>query len=164
MKLDEMLETIETSEVSDWTTIDRPTFAQDIQQVSGGDRIWVEVEEHHTLLSFRPNLSISIVLGLQHRQEFFEDWARDFPDQNASSTWVDFRYNGVPVYRSLRVLVDGARAALPCPTGVHEKDIPKRQYHIWQLLDQVTGSGRMDEYFARAGLKVVDRPWPRPND
>ena len=80
---------------------DRPTFAQDIEQISGGlhQVPWVEVHEHHSLLSYRPDLRISIALGLAHRADFVVDWAQLFPDKHASSSRVDFRYNGVPVYR-----------------------------------------------------------------
>lgn len=105
MKLEELLKTIEESDASEWTVFDRPTFAQDIQQISGGlhQVPWVEVHEHHSLLSYRSDLRISIALGLTHRTDFVEDWAQSFPDKHASSSWVDFRYNGVPVYRSLRI-------------------------------------------------------------
>lgn len=52
MKLEELLKTIEESDASDWTVFDRPTFAQDIQQVSGGlhQVPWVEVHEHHSAI------------------------------------------------------------------------------------------------------------------
>ena len=82
MKLEELLKTIEESDASEWTVFDRPTFAQDIQQVSGGlhQVPWVEVHEHHSLLSYRSDLRISIALGLTHRADFVEDWTQLFPD------------------------------------------------------------------------------------
>jgi hypothetical protein len=112
MKLEEMLSMIENSDAGDWNSIDRPTFAQDIQQVSGGGNPvrWVEIDEHHSLMVLRTDLSISIALGLSHSDDFSEDWACGFADKRATSSWVDFRYNDVPVLRELRVLVDGARA------------------------------------------------------
>jgi hypothetical protein len=165
VKLEELLKTIEESDASDWTVFDRPTFAQDIQQVSGGlhQVPWVEVHEHHSLLSYRSDLRISIALGLTHRADFVEDWAQSFSDKHASSSWVDFRYNGVPVYRGLRVLVDGGRAGLPCPAQ-GSKDIPKRQYYIWRLIDELIGSEQMDDYFRRAKLNIVDVYWPGPKN
>jgi hypothetical protein len=163
MTLDEMLDLIAGSNASDWTYITRPVFAQDLQQVSGGGNPtptrWIEVQEHDQLLSYKPDLRISIATGLPHRDQFFEDWARDFPDKDASSTWVDFRFNGVPVLRELRVLVDGARAGLPCPRP-GSMDIPERQYKIWHLIDQVIGSGRFDEYFNLSALKISRDRWP----
>lgn len=161
MKLEELLKTIEESDASEWTVFDRPTFAQDIQQVSGGGHQvpWVAVNEHHTLLSYRSDLRISIAFGLNHRDNFVADWTQSFPD--ASSSWVDFRYNGVPVYRALRVLVDGGRAGLPCPAP-GSKDIPRRQFYIWRLIDELIGSEQMDDYFKRAKLNIVDVYWPGP--
>jgi hypothetical protein len=165
VKLEELLKTIEESDASEWTVFDRPTFAQDIQQISGGlhQVPWVEVHEHHSLLSYRSDLRISIALGLTHRTDFVEDWAQSFPNKHASSSWVDFRYNGVPVYRAPRVLVDGGRAGLPCPSP-GSKDIPRRQYNIWRLIDELLGSEQMDEYFKRAKLNIVDVYWPGPKD
>jgi hypothetical protein len=159
--LDEMLEAIENSEASDWTYFTRPTFAQDIHQVSGGGHPvpWVEVQEHDMLLSFKPDLAISIVAGLPHRDDFFEDWARRYPDEKASSSWVDFRYNGVPVLRELRVIVDGGRAGLPCPRPGTLK-IPERQFRIWRLIDEVVSLGQYDDYFRRADFEVTKEPWP----
>lgn len=161
MTLDELLTIVEESEARDWTYFTRPTFAQDIQQVSGGGHPvpWVEIQEHDMLLSYKLDLSISIVMGLEHRDDFYADWARKFPDEHASSSWVDFRYNGVPVLRELRVLVDGARAGLPCPPP-GSLEIPERQYRIWSLLDEIVGLGQMDDYFGRSGLMVTKGTWP----
>lgn len=77
MKLEELFKTIEESDASEWTVFDRPTFAQDIQQVSGGlhQVPWVQVHEHHSLLSYRSDLRISIALGLTHRANFVVNWA-----------------------------------------------------------------------------------------
>lgn len=165
MTLDELFDTIEESEASDWTHIDRPVFAQDMQQLSGGGHAvpWIEVDEHDSLLSFRHDLSISIALGLTHRKEFIENWAQGFPDKSASSVWVDFRYNGVPVFRALRVVVDGGRAGLPCPAP-GSMEVSERQYRVFELIDNVIGSGRMGEYFKRAGLKTVALRWPTSQD
>jgi hypothetical protein len=156
-----MPKSIEDSDPSDWTYITRPVFAQDMQQVSGGGQPvpWVEVEEHNILLSYKQDLSISIVSGLPHTKEFAEDWVEKFPDKRASSSWVDFRYNGVTVLRELIVHVDGGRVSLPClePGSL---DIPQRQYRIWQIMDNVVGSGKFSEYFKRAGFKVTKEHWP----
>ncbi|MGY4572576.1 hypothetical protein [Bradyrhizobium sp. USDA 3256] len=162
MTLEELLSKIEESDASEWNSINRPTFAQDIQQVSGGHPVpWVEIDEHHSLLVLRTDLRISIALGLTHLEDFQEDWATKFADRKASSSWVDFRYNGVPVLRELRVLVDGARAGLPVPQ-FGKVDIPERQYNIWRLIDAVVGSGNFADYFKRAGLQTVDVYWPEP--
>ncbi|MBY5374213.1 hypothetical protein [Rhizobium leguminosarum] len=162
MTLDELLKTIADSEAEDWSYITRPIFAQDINQVSGGgrDTPWIEVQEHDQLLVYRKDLRISIAVGLPHRDKFYEDWARGFPDPDASSDWVDFRYNGMPVYRDIRVLVDGARASLPVPAPSTDK-VPRLQYTIWRLIDEVVGAGRFDEYFNGAGLTISDHNWPR---
>ncbi len=140
LTLEELMKAIEESDPSDWNYIQRPVFAQDIQHVSGGGHPvpWVEIEEHSSLLVFRKDLRISIAMGLRHSTEFLEDWAQKFPDKHATSTWVDFRYNGVPVLRELTVHVDGARAALP-PPRIGTMEISERQSNIWQLIDAQDG-------------------------
>ncbi|MGX1107856.1 hypothetical protein AB7M47_006239 [Bradyrhizobium elkanii] len=72
MTLEELLSKIETSEPGEWTSISRPTFAQDIQQVSGGGHPvpWVTVDEHHSLLVLRTDLRISIAVGPDSPRKF----------------------------------------------------------------------------------------------
>lgn len=161
MTLEEYLTIVENSEPDDWTLIHRPTFAQDLQQTSGAASPvpWIEVEEHDTLLSYRHDLAISIVKGLPHRDEFEEPWAKNFPDPVAISSWVDFRYNGVPVLRALSVHVDGARAELPLPDA-RTMEVSERQVRIWRLIDEASHGSRFDEYLHRAGLVATDKPWP----
>jgi len=161
MTLEELLSKIESSDPSQWTNITRPTFAQDLSQVSHGDdsTSWIELHEHHTLLVLRSDLSISIALGLPHLSDFREPWAKNFPDSQARSYWVDFRYNAVPVLRELTVQVDGGRAGLPVP-GAGTVEISERQYAIWNVIDSVSGSGRFPDYFQRAGFKKLKTFWP----
>lgn len=92
MTLDQFFKVIEESEASDWTSIGRPVFAQDMQQVSGGGQTvpWVEIDEHHSLMSFRKDLSISIATGLTHREEFLKTGHKRFQTNTHRRTGSTF--------------------------------------------------------------------------
>jgi hypothetical protein len=162
MKLDDLIATIAKSAASDWTKIDRPIFLQDHQQVSGGGHPlpWIEIDEHHTLLSYREDLRISIATGITHLKDFSAPWANKHPDPRASSDWVDFLYNGRPVLRELIVWVDGGRSGLPVPP-IGSNKISDLQYRIWSLINELTSSADFDNYLSRTGFDVEDFAWPR---
>ncbi|WP_311273562.1 MULTISPECIES: hypothetical protein [unclassified Rhizobium] len=162
MKLDDFLNIVATSSSYDWTKIERPVFLQSLSQISGNGQPvpWLEVDEHHTLLSYKNDLRISIATGLKHRASFSELWANGNPDPHASSDWVDFLYNGRPVLRELIVWVDGGRSGLPVPRPSSNK-IPDRQYQIWRLINDLTAGGDFDRYFKSAGFEILSELWPR---
>lgn len=162
MTLNELLAAVAESNPGDWSYIERPIFAQDVQQVSGSGHPvpWIEVQEHDDMMVLRSDLRISIATGLPHLEDYFEDWAREFPDERARSDFIDFRFHGVPVFRTVRVLVDGARAGLPVPPKPGTRDIPDLQYRVFSVIDAVAGSGQMDRYFDMAKFRIVDEPWP----
>lgn len=159
MKLDKLFSLIENSKAEDWTRVDAPVFVQDVRQGShSGDVPSVSVEEHDVLISFKPDLRISIAVGFPNPSEVFEKWAHSFPGK-VFSDFIDFRFNGVAVTRGVRVLVDGAATGLPVPEG-KDMVIPKRQYRIWRLLNEFSGGGDFDDYFKRAGMTIGTAAWP----
>ncbi|WP_027555242.1 hypothetical protein [Bradyrhizobium sp. Cp5.3] len=162
MTLDGLIKTIENSDASDWRVIQQPIFTQEMSAASNGSgQHWVEVREHYKLLVYEKDLSISIAMGFPDNDRFQEKWANEFADPNASSTFVDFRYNGVPVLREITVHVDGDRARLPLPKSSKELEVSRRQSAVWRLFDEISGSGKYDEYLGRAGIKETDAKWPR---
>jgi hypothetical protein len=160
VRLDDFLNTVQASNVGDWTTVHSPSFLQHLEQTSSSDGSrWLEVEGHHTVFSYKEDLRISIAFGLSHRENFQEPWTKNFPDPSASSVWIDFLYNGRPVLRSLMVLVDGARCGLPLPSN-KTMSVPQRQADIWRLLNALQSSYDFDQYISDAGITVTSSPWP----
>lgn len=160
MKLDKLFSLIENSKAEDWTRVDAPVFVQHVQYGSGrpGAVPSLSVEEHDVLISFKPDLRISIAIGFPNPFEVFETWASSFPGK-VFSDFVDFRFNGVVVTRGVRVLVDGAVTGLPVPEN-KDMVISKRQYRIWRLLNEFSGGGDFDDYFKRAGMTIGAAAWP----
>src|SRR2546423_6071392 len=111
MKLEELLSTIAKSNPSDWSTISRgPTFRDRLMQVSSGSDNWIEINSHHTIAVYKPNIAITLGFGMDWRPEFKEPWAQKFPDPNASGDYFDIYYYGALIYRNVYVAVDGGRA------------------------------------------------------
>src|SRR3954453_15501568 len=106
MTFHEYMAAVLASSPADWLRVDRPTCLQDLGTTQFGvdpRQQIIEIQEHHTVLTLRNDLSVGIALGLPHLRHFKEPWAQNFPDPDASSSWLDFLWNGRPVHRELRV-------------------------------------------------------------
>jgi hypothetical protein len=163
VQFDDFVQTIVDSEGADWVRIDRPVFLQSLDWGrfggSANDEV-VGLSEHSQLATLRTDLSISIARGLERGASFREPWTDRFPDTHATSGYVDLLWNGRTVYRTAEVHVDGGRASLPIP-NLEGLGVPKRQYILFQLLDELFGSGEFENYFRMAGFSIVESPWPR---
>ena len=65
-------------------------------------------EAHSSAAVYIPDISITMAFGLGANEDFKEEWANQFPDEKASSSFVDVFYNAALVYRAVYVTVDGA--------------------------------------------------------
>jgi hypothetical protein len=128
----------------------------------------LHVESHSEVASLKTDLSISIAWGFPCVEDFKEKWANQFPDQSASSRFVDFFYNGVMIFRDLYVSVDGGRCALPLPNlDVDPKSVeikrlwvPEAKWRFFRLLDSLRGVSEYDRYFKGAGIEIdQDKTW-----
>ncbi len=160
MDFETYIATIAKSRPSDWNRIEGGWLHRfalaNILDVKDKN---VEVEPYDEVLAFRPNLAISVSEGLVCRDEFNEEWAAQFA--KPYSIYVDFFYNGMMVFRTVAVRVDESRGLLPLPSP-DSKGVPRRYHDVIRALystDQ-QHQERFDEYFEKAGLKVVDEPWP----
>jgi hypothetical protein len=92
----------------------------------------------------------------------WRQWANQFPDPHATSSYVDFFYNGALIHRELYVTVDGGRVSLPLPERRGERLVTPIGYaRLCRLLVSFeTNANEFDRYIARAGIQVVDEPWP----
>jgi hypothetical protein len=163
MDFNTYLNTITDSDPQEWLSVHRPVFLQDHQfGTAGGVSGVLDIQEHHAVFTLKSDLSISIATGLpwDSGREFQEDWAMGFPDKRATADYLDLCWNGRPIYRAIRVLVDGARAGLPVPRA-GTLEIPETQNTLFRLVDQIGGAHEYDRYFSMAGFTEVNEPWPR---
>jgi hypothetical protein len=116
-----------------------------------------ERDDHQRIAVYKADLSVAIAWGLQHLADFQEGWVAEFDDPHASSEFVDVLYNGVPVDRELRVIVDGGRAGLPVPKpGDDARSVERWPYELLRVVQEMSGGWDYDDYVRRARLTVVD--------
>jgi hypothetical protein len=178
MKLTELMETIVNSDRDHWHKItcwgantgpsyhERLTFFQTWE----GQKGVLEAEDHSNVAIYIPDVSVTIAFGLKALDDFREDWANQFPDPHASSSYVDVFYNNALVFRDVYVSVDGGRSKLPLPRRIFDKtdkkkvvalEVQEDHYHFIRLVDSFEGGTHdFDDYFKRAGFKVVKERWP----
>ena len=149
------------SGADDWNVIAQPLLVQHLgveaHVVAGQPHHHVTVEHPSYAMALRSDLSISMMAGIVCAQTFAEPWASAFGD--AHTEYLTLQYNGSIVYRTLYVAVDGERCWLPMPKA--GTNAVARPYHdLVRLINALTRTIPYDEYIARAGLHVVDEPWP----
>ena len=91
MRLDDLMDTILRSVPTDWHAIhEYPTYRDNLSGVSDGQgHHWIEIESHHSVATFIPDVSLTIAWGIAVNKDFKEPWANTFPNQNASSAYAD---------------------------------------------------------------------------
>ncbi len=145
MILDELVDAIVQSERRDWVTIESgPLYGYDAPNQS------------RTVHVYRPDIAISAVLGAPSNTPA-PGWVTNFPDKTASVYYMSLFHHGALVYQDEVISVDGGRATLPFPTAHGSLDVPRRYAEsVRAFQDHAT----FDDYFARAQLKIIERPWP----
>jgi hypothetical protein len=114
---------------------------------------------HNEFLTLKNDLSISIAIGRLHLSDFDEPWVKGFPDPHASTSWIDLRWNGLPIQRLLGVHVDGARCMLPLPV-LTTMEVPKGKSDFFELIDSIVGHDDYRRYFSQSGMTTTSEPWP----
>jgi hypothetical protein len=167
MTLRDLVGCIVRSSPSDWNKIrGHPSYRDKFalhDPGSGGDRFWLKVQHPDAVAAYKADLSITMAWGLDVNENFQEPWAQQFPDPHASSHYVDVFYNGALVFRKQYVSVDGGRAMVPPSSTPDQLVVPAAYYTFITLLDQLTLSApisRPSDYFDRAGLRIINTPWP----
>lgn len=134
-----------------------------------GDFQNIEIDSHSTIASLKTDLSISMAWGMTHNDDFYEDWSSKFPDPKASSSYIDFFYNGVLVYRDIYVSIDGGRCYIPLPDmqfngSTHKLEkftVPIEKFNFFRLINSVTSSYDYDRYFTMTGIEISNESWPK---
>lgn len=163
---------VDTSE-NDWTKIScwgggsGPSFLNkfDVWTSGSGEFENLEIDSHSEYYSLKNDLLVSVACGIKHNDNFREDWANKFPDSHASSSFVDFFYSNVLVYRDVYVAVDGGRAALPLPKIIFDKEnncikklvVSKKRYEFFKILNP--NVYEYDSYIKDAGFELIDSEW-----
>jgi hypothetical protein len=165
MTLRDLVTCIVWSSPGDWNKIrGHPSYRDKftLHETSGGDRFGFQVQHPDAVAAYKPDLSITMAWGLDVNENFQEPWTQQFPNPNASSHYVDVFYNGALVLRKQYVSVDGGLAMVPLSLARDQLVVPVAYYMFITLLDHLTWSmpARPPDYFERAGLQIVNTPWP----
>jgi hypothetical protein len=169
VRYDELTKMIIDSSPHDWELLgDGPLYLDRLGEVTGDGQHWVEVDSHHYLAVYKPDISLRLAWGLKlEGQLSFEGWT--WPDPSISRHAVDAFWQGALVARWTILIVDGARSYLPDPERAYVKtDDTSRGYEtvgwtakaseitIARLLDGIVRpSGEFDRYFGSAGIVEV---------
>ncbi len=169
MNLTQLLSIVVSSSAKDWNHIvcwgafSGPSYRDHFScsQFEEGAPSVVNVESHSDVAVYLPDVAITLAFGLTWKEEFKEPWTEKFPDPLASGSYVDVFYSGSLVYRDVYVTVDGGRTNLPLPSGRDRlDDVPRAYAQFVRLLDSFDRVSSFDTDFRRAGMSMVDRPWP----
>lgn len=174
MTLTELIQKILNSTSNDWNDIgcwgafSGPSYKDKLEfyNVYDGEPNILHVDSHSNVLVFKPDISITMAYGLSSNDEFKAEWANQFPDPSASSSFIDIFYNNALVFRETYLTVDGGRCKLPIPSyGENHKDlVVSKEYYDFIRLLQKLSSGSNDEknfnyYFGQTGIKIIDSEW-----
>lgn len=167
MKLNELMALIAQSAPTDWVVNASPTFLFRLVPIRGGQdnrTLDLELQEHTVVMTFKPEVSISMAYGMVQDKEFKDDWAMRFPNKRAHTTFLDILYHGALVFRDQMVAVDGLRCILPLPPPNQVQppfDIPERRLRVAKLVHALAGPDiSFDQYFQRVGMRSANHPWP----
>jgi hypothetical protein len=176
MTLDEILNTVAGSTPDDWNVISSPSFLDQFSVWTGGDGWGLEIDSHFLRAAYVHDVSLGIASGLGYMrspdgsaEHLHFEWAKNFPDEVVTGSWVDVLWNGMLVYRQLVLVVDGGRAILPVPRGFFVptgptqaelvgETVTPRQVSIARVVHSLEHHqpGEFESYWVRAGFVVTD--------
>lgn len=84
---------------------------------------------------------------------FYEDWARSFPDSNAKRKKFFLQFNDSIIEQFYTVSVDGHRSYIPYPR-LDGMTITSEQYAIGAIVNSIHGHS-FDEYLQQARITVL---------
>jgi hypothetical protein len=156
------MQKIAGSGADDWNVIAQPSLLHHLSMTShlvGGEpHHHMAVEHPSYAYALRTDLSVSMLAGIVCAQTFAEPWASAFGD--AHTEYLTLLYNGAPVFRTLYVSVDAEHCWLPLPKA-GTNAVARTYSDVIRLLNSLTRDVNYDDYAKRAGLHLVDEPWPQ---
>lgn len=173
MRYDEIRKLITGSSPDDWALVEVTgnVYLDRLEQVSSGDRSWLEVESHAYLAVCKDDVDLRLAWGMTADTGLtFEGW--DFPDRSIDREYVDGFWRGALVTRWPVLAVDGHRCYLPSPelavfeTGSARADlevagstVKASRVAVARLLQGLLGRGdrEFDSYLRRTNaVEVAD--------
>lgn len=151
MTWDEVLDLLIESKVADWYVM------------QGGD-----VEPAQAV--YRADVSITLAWGAGDGLEFSEDWVKVFAHEpRAVRERIEVRVQGVPIFRTRVIVVDGGRCYLPMPKLLSEaRQVPYRYMALVRLVEGIRPKGERPTpadldfggYVRAAGFVETSDRWP----
>jgi hypothetical protein len=173
VRYDEIRKLITGSSPDDWALIEVTgnVYLDRLEQVSSGDRSWLEAESHVSLALYKADIGLRLAWGMTHTTGLaFEGW--DFPDRSIDREYLDGFWRGALVTRWPVLAVDGHRCYLPSPelavfeTGSASADpevagstVKASRVALARLLQGLLGRGdrEFDSYLRRTNaVEVAD--------
>ncbi len=168
MDLQGLMKTIIASATEDWYLIaDEPTYRDHLEfyEVYNGQANVLHCEAHGSVGVYMPNVSITMAWGLQWRDDFEEEWCKQFPDPEAHGCFLNVFFNNAMVFRTAYVWVDGINLPLPRRTKDDGLEVTKNACALIKIIDALGKALRPDyspyeSDVKRAGFTMVDERWP----
>lgn len=180
MRLDELLTVIEQSKPSHWTPVycgsAGPSYHDRLHGVLGEKEVQVEVDSHHTIGVYRPDVDLTIAYGMsaegwRHEEALQIEWAENNGWGETFVNFCDTFWSGQLVHRISYYDVDSGRCGLPVPTlhfadkdnaadapEVTGRSVTKLQYQFGLLMHHLRGAAatvdEFDRYFKSAGFTI----------
>ena len=156
------IDIIARSAPADWNVESGPLFFNPAPDLGSGTHD-AHVNTHSFVMACRRDLSITMAYGMPARVAAREDFARIFPNPQASMRYLDFFFNSALVFREVLISADGEQGILPVPNPgpTSPYEAPRRKCAVARLIHQLTNPMRdFDEYIEYAKLKAIDEHWP----
>lgn len=130
MKYDDFIKAIMESEIEDWS-----------------------YDDDLGLYVLKNDIRITITSDRDDNDDtdFYEEWARNFPDENAKRARFYLRFNGSVIEAFYTAAVDGYRCLIPYPNRSN-MSISIKQYKIGSILNIPYRD--FDEYLKQASIKI----------
>lgn len=168
MRFDEFRSQVEQSDPAEWRKVpsDGPTYRVrygSIWSHDSGHR--VEINEHHSVGVYTPDIDITLAFGLNIDFDYADDrhpmkrsfeWAAEaFGDPEISVFFADLFYRGALIDRVNYVLVDEFRVALPWAKEFDGLKASRFETAVARIVHNLLPSAEdFDAYFDRAGFKL----------
>lgn len=163
----ELLNLFVNSTGDDWECFNSPSFISDVESYdsylpNSGNERKIEARGHNNRASYKHDLAIGVAWGLTINDNFKEDWANIHPDPKASSHYLDFFYNGMLVFRTIYVVIDGGRSYMPLPKRQDNPDgtvswvINNKTYEFFRIFNDLQGfDTQYSSYLSRSKIQIL---------
>jgi hypothetical protein len=99
VKYDDITGMVTGSSVDDWAVLQPgPLYLDELGEVSSNEGHWIEVNSHHSMAVYRPDVSLRLAWGQEREDDLlFEGWS--WPDAKITRSLADAFWQGSLVAR-----------------------------------------------------------------